>query len=253
MKFIKKMCAGIIIGAAAILPGVSGGVLAATLGVYEPIMQALSGFFKDVRKNFLYLLPLAVGGVFGFLAVARLIGRIMDKYEAEALFVFSGLVLGGLPSLFKTANRGGFKKRYLLVLVLALFSSFFLGAISKIPIPGNFLKYFTGGILYSFGSVVPGVSASFLLINMGIYKNVILSFESPGIFVPFLLGFSAMTVLLVRGVSWLFSHFRGYALYASIGLLLASIISVAPPITKPILDIPLFLAGLFAGFFFLSD
>ncbi len=250
MQFLRSGLKGAALGAAAILPGVSAGVLAAVMGIYEPVIEALSGFFGDIKKNTKFLLPLVLGGAVGFFLVGGVIFMLMKNYENRALLLFSGVVLGGMPSLFKTANAGGFKKRYYLAAVIAFFASLFLAELSKIPIENHLLRYFAGGGAYAFGSVVPGVSASFLLINMGIYKDILLA--GPGILLPFAAGVAVVGVLLIRIIAVLFKKYRGWAYYAAIGLLLASILAAFPPITLPVIDIPLFIGGLLVGFLFIN-
>lgn len=252
MRFLKNLFCGGVIGVAAILPGVSGGVLATVLGIYEPIISAISGFFKDAKKNFFYLLPFAVGGAAGFFIAGKLVFSLMSAYENQALFVFSGLVLGGMPALIATANSKGFKKRYLLAAFIAFFASFTLSELAQIPIRNEFLRYFAGGGVYAFGSIVPGVSASFILINMGIYKDIITSLTEPRIIIPFAVGAVLFAVLIIRAAAWLFKRFHGYAYYASIGLLTASIAAAFPAFDSPFTEIPLFSAALIIGFFFLG-
>lgn len=252
MDFFKKVQKGMVIGATAILPGVSGGVLATVMGIYEPIINALSGFFKNIKKSTKFLLPIVLGAGIGFLVVGRIIFALMEHYENQSVLFFSGLVLGGMPALFRIAKSQGFKYQYIIATVLALLLSFVLSELSKIPINNPILRYFLGGGAYSFGSVVPGVSASFLLINMGIYKDIISSVTRPEILIPFSAGLILVTLILIRVISYIFKRFHSWAYFSAIGLLLASIISAFPPIMLPIIDIPLFLTGLFVGFLFIN-
>ena len=67
-----RLLKGAIIGVAAILPGASGGVIAVSMGVYRPVIDAVVGFFKAVKRNVLFLLPLGIGGVIGVLRRAAL-------------------------------------------------------------------------------------------------------------------------------------------------------------------------------------
>ncbi len=252
MDFFKKLQKGAIIGAAAILPGVSGGVLATVMGIYEPVLNALSGFFKNIKKNTAFLFPIVFGGGIGFLLAGKIIFTLMEHCENQAVLFFSGLVLGGIPALFRLAKSEGFKKRYIIATVAALFLSFTLSELSKIPISNPALRYFLGGGAYSFGSVVPGVSASFLLINMGIYKDIVTALSRPEILIPFAAGLVLVTLLLIRVISYIFARFHGWAYFSAIGLLLASILSAFPPIMMPLIDIPLFLLGLLIGFLFIN-
>ena len=65
-SFWKKFIAGFVIGVGGIIPGFSGGILAVSMGLYKPAVDAITGFFKAPRKNFRFLFPLGLGGVIGF-------------------------------------------------------------------------------------------------------------------------------------------------------------------------------------------
>ena len=247
-KFIK----GFICGVAAIIPGVSGGVFATVLGIYEPIIESLSGFFKNIKKNTLFLLPYILGGGLGFLAFSRVITFLMLHFPSQVLFLFSGLVIGGIPMLFAEANSEGFKSGYPLFMVFFFIFSLLLENFLKIPIKDDFLRYFTGGGIYSVGSIIPGISASFMLINMGIYEEILSGFLNPGKIIPFIIGFAFLSITIIKGVNILFKKFHGYSYYSVIGLLLASIFMALPPIKNPISDIFFLAAGIISGLFFIN-
>jgi len=71
MHFARDMVLGLIIGIAGITPGLSGGALAAAMGIYEPIIRALGSLLRNFKQSALFLLPLACGGLVGVLAFSR--------------------------------------------------------------------------------------------------------------------------------------------------------------------------------------
>lgn len=249
MIFFKKVILGFVVGTAAIIPGLSGGVLAAILGIYEPIMAALSGFFKNFKKNALFLLPYALGGVAGFVLLGGIIDFLMEYAETQVLFLFAGLVIGGFPALIREANKEGFKIHYLFVAAVAFFFMLSFGEILGNPPKTPFLKYLLGGTIYSFGSIIPGISASFILINMGIYREILSSLFMPQVILPFFLGFIITSIILIKGINYLFKRFHSYSYYCVLGLLLASIITALPAISNPLIDIPVLISGILLGFF----
>ena len=249
MIFFKKVILGFIVGTAAIIPGLSGGVLAAILGIYEPIMEALSGFFKNTKKNALFLLPYLLGGVTGFVLLGGVIDFLMEYAQTQVLFLFAGLVLGGFPSLMREANKEGFKIRYLFFAAISFFLMLSFGEMLGNPPKTPFLKYLLGGTIYSFGSIIPGISASFILINMGIYREILSSLFMPQVMLPFLGGFIITSIILIKGINYLFKRFHGYAYYCVTGLLLASIITALPALSNPLIDIPVLIFGIILGFF----
>ncbi len=252
MDFWGKILCGMAVGVGAVVPGVSGGVLAAVLGVYEPIMAALSGFFKDVKKNTLFLLPYIIGGGVGFLVFSGIIGLFMEHAERQMLFLFAGLVIGGFPSLAAEANRDGFKLRYMFAAAGAFFLMTAASPLFSFYIANPFLRYFAAGAAYSFGSVIPGISASFILINMGVYRELLVSIASPAVFIPFGAGFFAVTVMLIKAVDFLFRRYHAAAYYTVIGLLASSIVTAMPCISNPVADTAILVSGVVLGFLALS-
>lgn len=179
--FLSKVLAGFVIGAGAIIPGLSGGILAVSMGLYQPTIEAITGFFKDVKKNFKFLLPLAIGGIIGFLLFMFLIDGLFAKYQTEIVTLFLGLVVGSVPMFLKEANDGEkFKKTnilYILIGFVFAFTLVYLGFASETAgeaAAGReltpLLSAVCGGIIMV-GTVLPGVSTSFVLMNMGVYEK----------------------------------------------------------------------------------
>ena len=253
MKFLRELFKGFVIGSGAIIPGVSGGVIAAVLGLYEPIMTALSNFFRNIRKNILFLLPYAIGGGIGFLLFSRIIGLFMNSCETEMLFLFSGLVIGGIPALIHEADKYGFKKHYLLFSAAAFIFALIFDNFATAPIENPYIRYNCGGSVYSFGTVIPGISASFIMINMGIYTDLLLSLHRLNVALPFFLGFMLMSIILIKAVSFIFAKFHAQSYYSVIGFLSASIFTAFSGFSNISLDICLFAIGIFVGFFTLKS
>ena len=252
MNFFGKIIRGVIVGIGAITPGVSGGVIATVFGIYEPIMNALANFFKDIKTHTRFLMPYALGGVVGFLFFSGVIDFFITHAETQVLFLFSGIVIGGFPALIKESNSDGFKYRYLIFAAVSYLLMTASVQIFSHPIENNLLKFFVGGAVYSAGSIIPGISASFILINMGIYKEILAGFMSPVVYIPFLSGFLLTTLLLIKGVNFMFKKFRGYSYYTVMGLLAASIVTAMPVISKPLLDIFILITGILCGFLFIN-
>ena len=95
VQFFKRFGAGAVIGLGSIVPGVSGGVIALTMGLYEAILEAITNFFQNPRRNILFLLPLGLGAGFGILVFSNLIAWLMENCKEQVLFLFIGFVAGG--------------------------------------------------------------------------------------------------------------------------------------------------------------
>ena len=89
---------GALIGLGAVLPGISGGVLCVVFGVYKTVMELFSHPVRTLRKRYHILIPLILGGSFGFVVVARMLGFLLEKYPDPSVCLFVGLIAGIFPS-----------------------------------------------------------------------------------------------------------------------------------------------------------
>lgn len=234
--FLKRLISGLIIGVAGIVPGLSGGVIAAALGFYEPAILALTGFIKRPRPNAFFLLPLIIGAGAGMLLFSNVVSRLMETASDEVLFLFFGLVVGSLPSVLKEANAQGFRFRYIWATVMALIAVLavdFMGSFvasadnNAVWDMGHGIFY---GMILALGTIVPGISSSFLLIYFGAYQgylNAIASvdFEVLG---PIALGFMIAAAPLIKLVEIFFRRYHGFSYYAVLGFLLGSMLIIFP-------------------------
>ena len=234
-SFWRHALAGLLIGIGCVLPGVSGGVMAVSFGLYRPMLDAVLGIFHDTRRKLLFLAPLALGGAAGLLLGARCLGTAMRLYEKPMLCLFTGFILGGVPDLLAEAEAGGrFRRRWLgalaggvlLALPMALLRAQGVErALSLTP-----LQALAVGLAEGVGTVVPGLSTSFLLMNLGWYQAYLDALAHPqaGVLGLVALGFAASALASMKAVQWLFDHARGYAYYAVLGFLLVSVALVFP-------------------------
>ena len=234
-SFWRNALAGLLMGIGCVLPGVSGGVMAVSFGLYRPMLDAVLGIFHDTRRKLLFLAPLALGGAAGLLLGARCLGTAMRLYEKPMLCLFTGFILGGVPDLLAEAEAGGrFRRRWLgalaggvlLALPMALLRAQGVErALSLTP-----LQALAVGLAEGVGTVVPGLSTSFLLMNLGWYQAYLDALAHPqaGVLRLDALGFAASALASMKAVQWLFDHARGYAYYAVLGFLLVSVALVFP-------------------------
>ncbi len=231
-KLLFRLLAGFLIGVGCILPGVSGGVMAVSFGLYQPALEAITGFFRDLRKHALFLLPLAVGGLMGLLMGAEGLAFAMNRWETPMLFLFLGFILGGLPALWREATTDGLRPHYLWALlpgILLLVCMLRMGDRPQAALLPPAAWLLCGGI-YALGTVVPGLSASFLLIQLGWYQQTLLAFSR--LMLPELLLFTAgfLAVLLpgIHLIQQLLRRWHGVTLFCVLGLLAASVIPAIP-------------------------
>ena len=233
-NFFRNALAGLLMGIGCVLPGVSGGVMAVSFGLYRPMLDAVLGILHDTRRKLVFLLPIALGGVAGLLLGARGLEAAMHLYEKPMLCLFAGCILGGVPDLLSEAEEGGrFRPRWLWALaggVVMALPLTLLGAQGTQVASLTPLRALAVGLLEGVGTVVPGLSTSFVLMNLGWYQAYLeaLAHLQAAVLLPAGLGFAAAALASMKAVQWLFDHARGYAYYAVLGFVLVSVALVFP-------------------------
>jgi putative membrane protein len=211
MDYMSGFLKGLVLGAAAIAPGVSGGALAVIFGLYDKITYFIAHFTKDFKENLLYFLPLGIGGVVGVLLFSRIIEYLFNYYEIEVKYAFIGLMLGTMPLVVRQANKKGYKHKYLIPFIITLCITLIAAYFENHEInvimdagnaPVNLIVY---GAIIGFGTIIPGVSASIILMFAGAYEIVIGAISNIQIVMLFYLGigFVLSVLLLAKIVSML--------------------------------------------------
>lgn len=127
MNFFIDCLKGIAIGSGAILPGISSGVLCVIFGIYEKLLDSVLNFFKDIKGNIKFLLPIVLGVFIGVVCFSKLLNYLLYAFPIQIKSIFIGLILGSVPSLFNEVNsKHKFKLRYSLFTLIA----FFIGILS---------------------------------------------------------------------------------------------------------------------------
>lgn len=236
LSWISKIIKGIIIALGFILPGISGGVLAAILGIYERMIRFLAHPFKQLKEDILYFLPVSIGMLLGIGLFSYPIEYLLEQYQVYVLWSFAGAIIGTVPSLVKEANRESERDKVDLIWFWATFIisgislyslNFVVGSLSA-----TFLNFILAGALLALGILVPGLSPSNLLLILGLYSPMLTGFKTFDLFGTFLpIGIGAVLTFVA------FSKFMDYALrvYHSrvyhfiIGIVLSSTLLILIP------------------------
>jgi putative membrane protein len=177
-KNLSLFLKGIILGISFILPGISGGVLAISMGIYEKLINSISNIFKDFKENLKFLFPIGLGVCVSVILFVLFLDFIFEKFPVPSTLLFLGLILGGLPSLFNNL-KNKFNLKNVLYFLIGFSLIFLLDSLvqndsnllaSELTF-ANILKLATIGIVIAGSIIVPGVSGSILLMSMGYYKT----------------------------------------------------------------------------------
>ena len=260
-KNIILMIKGFVFGIANIIPGVSGGTLAMTMGIYEDMINSISHLFKDLKKNIMFLLPIGVGAVISILLMSKLINSCLENYPFPTTLFFIGLILGGIPLITKKIKDK--EKRPLPFLLF--FLTFSLVAIMAFMSEGDFsvnlsnpsifmyVLLFLVGVLAAATMVIPGVSGSFVLMLIGFYKPIVKvvsdltntshMMHNLLILIPFGIGVVVGIILVAKLIEFLFQKFETATYYAILCFVFASFIGLI----KSIVGVDITMIQLFIG------
>lgn len=232
-KFILQLSQGALIGLGAVLPGISGGVLCVVFGIYKTIMEFLADPFRKFKTHVPKLIPIGIGGVIGFLGIARLLGFLLERYETPSVCLFVGLITGMLPSLFREAGEKGRSKGSYISMVIAMLIVFALLISLKVfsvEIMPSFGWYIFCGFCLALSVIAPGMSFSTLLMPLGLYTPFVdgigrLDFS---VLIPGGIGGLATIILFAKAVDTLFKHYYSFAFHAIVGIVIAATIMIIP-------------------------
>lgn len=254
-RFLTLAIQGAVIGVGAILPGISGGVLAVIFGIYRPMMELLAHPKTAFKKYIGMFIPVGIGWVLGFLGLARLVEILFRNAASVAICLFAGLVAGMLPSLFREAGKEGRgRSSYVAlglstVLMLAFFLYLDLGA--TISVTPNVGWFFFCGAMWGISLVVPGMTSSSLLIFLGLYYPMTAGIAAldMGVVLPFVLGIGVTVLLLARLVNKLFEKHYAIAFHCILGFVIASTLPTIPRSYTSSTELILCIVCAVAGFF----
>ena len=256
-RFIK----GMFIGSGAILPGVSGGALAAVFGIYERMIAFLSNIFKDFWKNVFFFIPVGLGGLFGVFVLAYPIDFFLKNNTVQVLWCFIGCILGTFPSLFREAGKKGRKASHITLTVITAILAFiglFLAKIYlNVEVTQNTFSWILAGAIFAFGFIVPGLSPSNFLMYMNLYEpmNEGIKDLNFSILIPVAIGGILCVLLFAKLMGYILEKAYTLIFHFILGIVIASTIIIAPMpaeyqgmgVGSILITILLFVAGLALG------
>ena len=236
MTFLKNCIKGIAIGAGAILPGISSGVLCVILGIYEKLLDSILHFFHNIKKNFKFLFPICIGVVIGVLLFSNILKGLFEHFPIQIKGIFVGFMIGSIPALIKEANeKESFKLNYLIYTILAFLIGIFSVILENyITITQaqqfSFLYLMIAGFTMSIGVVVPGVSSTIILMLFGVYGIYLSSISNLyfPVLIPMGLGLLIGGIFFMKVTKFLFENFYAKTFYTIIGFTLGSMLVLVP-------------------------
>lgn len=237
MNEFLNIIKGIFIGAGAIVPGVSSGVLCVIFGIYEKLLDAVLNFFNDIKQNIKFLFPIALGVGIGVLIFSNMLNYLLYEFPIQTKSIFIGLILGTIPSLIKEVNKKEtFKPQNVIYLLISLAIGILTVVLEKqIQIVTNIeninIMYLVMcGAIMSLGIVVPGVSSTIILMLLGVYSIYLQSVANLylPVLIPLGIGLILGSIIVMKLTKKLLEKYYAQTFYSIIGFTIGSIFVLLP-------------------------
>lgn len=260
VRAILWVIQGFIVGVGAILPGVSGGTLCYSFGIYDPIIEVLTNPFKGIKKHWKLIIFVGIGGVLGFVGFAGVTNWLLELNEAVVLCVFVGLIAGTLPEIWKDAGSEGRNKFSIIALAvsfLAILAVFYVFKnVLILTIKPNLVGWLLCGLLWGLSFIIPGFSSSTLLLFFGIYGQMSEGISQLDFKVLLPLGVAMLATLLLFSqiMKLVFSKLHNIASHCVLGFVIATTLMILPSFFTSVWNIVSYVVaivcGAVASFFF---
>ena len=276
MKFLEHIIIGIIIGISNIVPGVSAGTMFVILGIFKKLIdqvglcldevktmvknitkfkeknggiRAVGIMFKNIfmsQKTF--LIPIAIGMIFAIYFVAKLFSILNPEQILYRNYIFLGLILGGIPALFKELKKGtdiaNIKKRKISIYIFMIIGFAMMFALYLLKVNGIGLRkvgyeelsitmalpLFLVGAVAAASMVIPGISGSMVVLILGYYELMTVSISKRNMIfiIPFAIGILVGIMAILKLIKYLLDKHYTRTYSCIVGFVIGSLLMVFP-------------------------
>ena len=253
VKHLIVALKGFFMGAANVVPGVSGGTIALITGIYKEIIEALNslmeketgkslfrgdfrGFWKQIHGTF--LLPLSIGVILSVFTLAKLMTYVLANHPVQTWAFFFGLIVASAILMFKDIKGWGIKEVIFTLAGVAL--GLAVCTLSPTQTPDNWLFIFLCGAIAVCTMILPGISGSFILVIMGKYDFIMqaVSELNWSMLVVFALGCVVGILAFSKILHWLLGRFEKQTMLVLLGFVLGSLVKVWPWANESVKALP---------------
>ena len=245
MKWFLDVLRGMVIGLANVIPGVSGGTMMVSMGIYDKLIYSINNLFKKFKECFKILLPYLVGMVLAIVLGSFALKAAFRDYPLPTNALFIGLILGSLPYIIRETKgeKIGWQGVLAFILLFALVGGLKLAEadnVVKVSLNvGTVLVMLLLGAICSAAMVIPGVSGSMILKTLGYYEPVVTEaipglvkgissgnwtavLQNAGILLPFAIGIVAGIFGIAKLIEVLMKKWKGRTYCGILGMVCAS-------------------------------
>lgn len=233
---------GMGMGAADVVPGVSGGTIAFITGIYEELIASIksvniealklvlrfrfSAFWKSVNGNF--LLAVFAGILLSVFSLARLLKWLMDNHPVMIWAFFFGLILAS--AIIVTRKIKDWNTARIAGLLAGTIMMFFITRFSPAQTSDAYWYVFLAGAIAICAMILPGISGAFILLILGKYRFILEAVSDFDISVLLIFGLGIITGLLsfANLLSWLFRKFHDLTIAVLAGFIIGSLNKIWP-------------------------
>ncbi len=251
---IKNFLKGMVVGIANIIPGVSGGTMMVSMGIYDKLIHCITHLLSEWKENLKFLIPIFAGAGAALVGLSFIIEPAFEYFPLQTNCLFIGLIVGGVPAIWNKLKDGNGKVQF----KLSHFIPFllFFGLVVGLAIIGetegqaadlslsvwSVVKLFGVGVIASATMVIPGVSGSMILLLLGYYNPIIetinklvkslVAFDIAGIMqccgvlIPAGIGIVVGIFAIAKLIEIVLEKFPTYAYWAIMGLIVASPVAI---------------------------
>ncbi len=233
---------GVAMGAADVVPGVSGGTIAFISGIYEELIgsinqvnlkllttlrkEGIASAWKQVNGNFLLSLLIGIG--ISVVSLAKLIRHLLETQPVLIWSFFFGLVLASILYVGKKITR--WQPGTIILLIAGGVLAYYITTLTPQEADVTYPYVFFSGALAICAMILPGISGSFILLLLGMYKPVLdaIHFRDIGVIAVLMAGAVVGLLSFSRLLKWLFDHYENLTLAVLTGFILGSLNKIWP-------------------------
>lgn len=234
LSWVLWILKGILVGFGAILPGISGGTLCVTFGMYRPLIDTLTHPIAGLKKYWAAMLPFVIGVAVGFVGLSGLAAWTLEKDTILVTCAFIGFIIGTFPELWEDAGTQGRSKGSFVAMavgfVLMVGMLTLLKRNTTVTIAPDLFGFFFCGLLWGLSFIVPGLSSSSLLLFFGLYQPMLagISTFDFSVLLPLGVGMLLCVVLLSKLVERTYKKHYSIASHALLGIVAATTVMLLP-------------------------
>jgi putative membrane protein len=241
-NFIILVIKGFLMGAANVIPGVSGGTMALILGIYEELINAIRSInLKFVRLitifnikealstvSWPFLLPVGLGVLLATFSLAEVLSWLLDRYPIIVWSFFFGLIVSSVITVSRVIKQ--WKISAIIAIVVGTIIAYGLLGVIPVSTPNAPWFIFVSGFIAICAMILPGISGAYILVLLGKYHYILKALNNKDFFTLFIIGAGALVGLIsfAQILGWLLKKYHDLTMAILIGLMCGSLRKIWP-------------------------